>query len=139
MGSNGTFNDTECWCPCDDDYYFNGSLQTDQDLSRLVFALVNGLAIDKKTVSQTIRKKTSAKDDRPSAQGIGYVGVLVIISTFVTILLLDVQTLWTDFKRARLNIKKLFEESESTSVTYSRDGIPLETPPTDVINRPKIS
>ncbi|OWF36777.1 hypothetical protein KP79_PYT02880 [Mizuhopecten yessoensis] len=46
------------------------------DVTCIVKAVKKELTIDKQTLSSTIRKKTSANDDRLSAQTIGMVGVV---------------------------------------------------------------
>lgn len=45
--------------------------------------------VEKTTLSSFRRKKTSAKDDRPSAQVIGNVGIILLAVTGVLILILD--------------------------------------------------
>ncbi|OWF44191.1 C3 and PZP-like alpha-2-macroglobulin domain-containing protein 8 [Mizuhopecten yessoensis] len=49
------------------------------DVTCIVKAVKKELTIDKQTLSSTIRKKTSANDDRPSAQAIGMVGVVFLV------------------------------------------------------------
>ena len=44
--------------------------------------------------SSTRRKKESAQDSRPSAQGIGYLGIGSLAFIFGGILLLDLNVLW---------------------------------------------
>ncbi|XP_033755784.1 mucin-22-like [Pecten maximus] len=63
------------------------------DISCIVKAVKKELIIDKLTLSSTIRKKTSANDDRPSAQAIGMVGVVFLVSFALTVFVPDVVTL----------------------------------------------
>ncbi|XP_071173008.1 coadhesin-like [Mytilus edulis] len=49
----------------------------------------NNLAIDSKNISATIRKHISARDDRPSAASVGYVGVALLVVPLVMIILAD--------------------------------------------------
>ncbi|XP_070196633.1 uncharacterized protein [Littorina saxatilis] len=51
------------------------------------------LTVDKSGLSSTKRKVTSAPDYRPSAQGIGYVGLTFLVLSFGSILLLDLTSL----------------------------------------------
>jgi hypothetical protein len=56
------------------------------------------LAVNKTKLSSTIRKKTSAKDERPSAIGSGGVGIAIFVLVFGSLLLLDFSTLAHDVK-----------------------------------------
>lgn len=47
------------------------------------------LLLDKHHLSTTVRKLTSAPDYRPSARGIGYVGVLCLVMSFSVIVIMD--------------------------------------------------
>jgi hypothetical protein len=58
--------------------------------------IVRELSVDKSNLSRTIRKSKSAPDDRTSAKGIGYVGVIVLVVVIATIVGLDL----TDFAEA---------------------------------------
>ena len=72
------------------------------------------LTVDKTKVSATRRAKESAKDDRPSSQTMGILGLVMVVSTFVGIFLLDAPTLAfavkeliIDFKGSELEREKL--------------------------------
>ena len=56
------------------------------------------LSVDRSNLSSTTRKKTSAPDYRPSAQGLGAVGVIVIVAVISSIVALDLTTLIRDVK-----------------------------------------
>ena len=56
------------------------------------------LTVDKSNLSSTTRKKTSAPDYRPSAQGLGAVGVIVIVAVIASIVALDLTTIIRDVK-----------------------------------------
>ncbi|VDI47766.1 Hypothetical predicted protein [Mytilus galloprovincialis] len=49
----------------------------------------SNLTIDSKNISASIRKRISARDDRPSAASVGYVGVALLLIPFVMIIRLD--------------------------------------------------
>ena len=53
--------------------------------------LVKELTIDTGNTSAALRKKTSAEDNRPSAQGVGYMGAGMMGTVFGGLFLLDVQ------------------------------------------------
>ena len=54
--------------------------------------------MDKSNLSATTRKKTSAPDHRPSARGLGAVGIIVIVTVIVSIIALDLTILIRDVK-----------------------------------------
>ncbi|KAK3779970.1 hypothetical protein RRG08_041432, partial [Elysia crispata] len=47
------------------------------------------------TLSSTVRRKSSAEDERPSAQSVGYLGVMLMALTFSFIFALDISNVWT--------------------------------------------
>ncbi|XP_063442658.1 hemicentin-1-like [Mytilus trossulus] len=51
--------------------------------------LKSNLTIDSKNISASIRKRISARDDRPSAASVGYVGVALLLIPLVMIISLD--------------------------------------------------
>ncbi|XP_046328751.2 cell wall protein IFF7-like [Haliotis rufescens] len=51
--------------------------------------LIKALILEKHTLSSFRRKKTSAKDDRPSAKSIGSMGIVLTVLPFVVVVLLD--------------------------------------------------
>nr|KAG5707839.1 hypothetical protein BaRGS_015999 [Batillaria attramentaria] len=59
------------------------------------------LNVDKSELSATRRKKISIPDHRPSAQTVGYMGVIVIVGVVVGIFLLDVGALYRDVSQSR--------------------------------------
>ncbi|XP_067660448.1 uncharacterized protein [Haliotis asinina] len=80
-----------------------------ESLTQVVESIKKELTVDKDTVSQAIRKKTSAPDHRQSAVSMGYVGIAVISSLFVGIFVLDAGSLYRDllslFKTLKDNCK----------------------------------
>ncbi|ESO86969.1 hypothetical protein LOTGIDRAFT_166704 [Lottia gigantea] len=70
--------------------YIMRSLTVEELLEELT-RLQGNLTIDKQSLSATIRKKTSAVDNRPSAQSIGYVGVIILSTVFGLLILLDIR------------------------------------------------
>ncbi|KAL8615842.1 hypothetical protein ACOMHN_048550 [Nucella lapillus] len=107
MAANGTVNDTDCLCDCDDlEAPFNGSApSTHEEAEKAASQLVNELKLDKSNLSATTRRKKSAPDHRPSAQGIGVVGILVIVLVLGSVVALDFTMLVNDVKFA---ITRLF-------------------------------
>ncbi|CAG2233599.1 HMCN [Mytilus edulis] len=51
--------------------------------------LKSNLILDSKNISATIRKRISARDDRPSAAYVGYVGVVLLLIPLVILISLD--------------------------------------------------
>ena len=52
----------------------------------------NDIKMDKSKISAAIRKRTSAPDDRKSAEQIGTLGIVLIVGAFVMITLFDILT-----------------------------------------------
>ncbi|KAJ8309777.1 hypothetical protein KUTeg_011642 [Tegillarca granosa] len=57
------------------------------------------LAVDVRSLSSTIRKKTSASDSRPSAAGVGVLGVVLIVSLITSIVVSDLGRMYTGVKK----------------------------------------
>lgn len=64
------------------------------------------LAVNVSTLSATIRRLTSAEDKRPSATGIGYVGISIIAFLCGAIILMDSTILFRDLKILYNNLKQ---------------------------------
>ncbi|CAC5398760.1 HMCN [Mytilus coruscus] len=66
---------------------------TKDDLKEMMKEELNeiksNLTIDSKNISATIRKRISARDDRPSAASVGYVGVALLLIPLVMIIIAD--------------------------------------------------
>ena len=56
------------------------------------------LLIDKKHLSSTVRKLTSAHDDRPSSTTVGSVGVIIISLVVLSIVMADISKLFIFIK-----------------------------------------
>ena len=91
----------QTYCPC-----FNVTvLKTNEtvDIDRIVAELT----VDKKQLSAYTRKFTSAEDNRPSAQTLGSLGVIVIVIAVGSIIYLDSASLLQELGRLRHNYKYL--------------------------------
>ena len=77
-------------------------------IERIVQQLVKELSVDRKNTSSYRRRLISAKDDRPSAQGIGYIGVIILVSVIGSIVVMDLGTLKQDFIRMLGNVRKIW-------------------------------
>jgi hypothetical protein len=64
-----------------------------QTISQETEKLTSELTVDKKSLSTTRRKKVSARDNRPSAQACGVVGIVVMVSVAALIIIPDVASL----------------------------------------------
>ncbi|XP_076439632.1 uncharacterized protein LOC143279472 [Babylonia areolata] len=105
MAANASdFNETDCLCDCEDlEPLLNTSLKaptTMEEATEAASKLVTELELDRSNLSATTRKKNSAPDHRPSAQGLGVVGVLVIVFVIGSIVALDFTVLAGDLKYA---------------------------------------
>lgn len=85
-----------CRCPC--------ALSKNQS-SSVIASILEDLTIETKSISSYKRKHTSAPDERPSAQRLGYLGVTFLVLVFGEILLLDIPTLYRDMKTMISNLK----------------------------------
>lgn len=61
------------------------------------------LTMDKTTLSSTIRKVTSARDNRPSATNMGFMGISCLVITFGMIILLDCTAFFRVAEKAAKN------------------------------------
>lgn len=89
-------------CPCG----LGGGNLTNEMLQEKLTKLKTILTVDKTKTSSYIRKLTSAKDNRPSSQAIGAVGLVFIIITFGLIVLSDVVNFIQQFKSNHLKRRK---------------------------------
>ncbi|XP_005099537.1 mucin-5AC [Aplysia californica] len=77
----------QCPCLCLDP---NTDKRTETDLEEEKASLQTELMVDKKTLSSRRRGLTSAVDERPSAQSMGYVGGVVLLAVAFTLVVMDV-------------------------------------------------
>lgn len=59
-------------------------------IQKEIVEMKKNLTVPKKSLSSYIRAKTSAPDDRPSAQRIGSFGIAMLIASIFTIILMDI-------------------------------------------------
>ncbi|XP_069118935.1 uncharacterized protein [Argopecten irradians] len=83
-----TAGSTHCVCPT---RVIN---MTSAELLEAITALMEELKVDKRQTSMSIRRKTSVKDSRTSAQTIGAVGAVLLAVPFVLIIMADLSTLY---------------------------------------------
>ena len=73
-----------------------------------VLAIQKKLAVNVSELSATIRRLTSAEDNRPSAMSLGYLGISLIVGVFGTIFIIDATTLLRDIRKLVNNLKAGF-------------------------------
>ncbi|XP_052099839.1 hemicentin-1-like [Mytilus californianus] len=78
--------------------------------------LKGNLTVDNKNTSSAIRRRISARDDRPSAASFGYFGVVMLATPFVLMVCLDYNHLFPECIKWRIAIllKKVSSSSDST-------------------------
>lgn len=79
----------QCLCRCKTSHP-----QTLEELEDTVDELQANLAVDKANTSSNRRKRTSAKDARPSALYLGTLGIVMYVIVFAFLFLSDVISLW---------------------------------------------
>lgn len=67
-------------------------------MSSLLSSIVHDLTVSKDNISAVRRKKISMPDERRSAQTMGYIGVVVIVTVILGIVVLDFGALLKDIK-----------------------------------------
>ncbi|KAK3085432.1 hypothetical protein FSP39_003226 [Pinctada imbricata] len=70
------------------------------ELNSKLEEITNALKVEKSTLTSSINKKISADDPRPSAQGIGYIGALILVFVVGGIIALDAPVLFAEIKTA---------------------------------------
>ncbi|XP_060598566.1 uncharacterized protein LOC132752265 [Ruditapes philippinarum] len=98
---------TECVCPCG--WVNPPQNYTPEELAEIVEEIQEKLKVSKAELSSTIRKKSSAPDDRPSATAVGYVGLASIIFTLGAMALLDITTVFRDVRVMIKNLREYFQ------------------------------
>ena len=86
--------DAKCGCHCPAS--INTETLGSDSLISVLNSLVTELTVETELLSSTRRKKESAKDDRPSAQFVGYLGIALIATFFISIVALDIGALYND-------------------------------------------
>ncbi|XP_036364682.1 uncharacterized protein LOC118765931 isoform X2 [Octopus sinensis] len=93
-----------CSCACE---HATQQPPTKKELEILKDNLKKELAVDKKKLSKTIRAKTSAPDERRSAQGIGFIGVIFLSAVPIFIIIIDFPQLCAGMKTFCRNVSSL--------------------------------
>lgn len=95
-----------CTCPCSktvvDPKYQN---LTKEKIDRIVEEIKKELTVEKGNLSSSIRKKISAKDNRPSSTGIGSVGIVFFVIVFGGLILSDVSAIYQHLIILKNNIR----------------------------------
>ncbi|XP_048742476.1 uncharacterized protein LOC125655972 isoform X2 [Ostrea edulis] len=97
-----------CTCPCDRVHPVQNL--TTAELNKKIEELKQELVVNKRSLSSSVRKRTSAKDERPSATGVGIilgVGILIFVSALVIIP--DIPKLTLDLRKNSL-VEKVFKK-----------------------------
>jgi len=62
------------------------------------------LTVEATNTSKARRKKISVKDNRPSARGIGAIGIALLVIVFATVLIPDIPRLMIDIRQGFRNL-----------------------------------
>ncbi|KAK3091889.1 hypothetical protein FSP39_023472 [Pinctada imbricata] len=83
-----------CMCPCSKTAgRSNIANMSSSEQAAILNELAQELKTDTKTLSSTVRKKTSASDSRPSSQAFGAIGIIMLTVPFTFLILIDIPTL----------------------------------------------
>ncbi|XP_063415950.1 serine-rich adhesin for platelets-like [Mytilus trossulus] len=83
QGTDTTDGNT-CYCPCSND-----ALNTEEKIQQRLVDLRTSLRVEKRKLSSSVRKLNSATDDRTSVRYLGISGVIILITVFLFIIMLD--------------------------------------------------
>ncbi|XP_041369224.1 uncharacterized protein LOC121383330 [Gigantopelta aegis] len=119
----------DCECPCEPTVSINSS-KTLEEIHQEIQQLVSTLSVNKADVSATTRRKTSAKDHRPSAQSIGYVGIICLVASIGGIVILDLNVIYKDLRIAKSHLREIVNSSNQ-SVTRQVVTITADIPDGD--------
>lgn len=94
----GDFTTPECMCPCNRVRSYTVDLKDEEKIKQTIQEIKRSLKIEKNLTSSFLRKHNSAKDQRPSATGVGVVfGATVIVIIFCVVLFIDFVCFLTQF------------------------------------------
>ncbi|XP_063442750.1 uncharacterized protein LOC134723046 [Mytilus trossulus] len=96
--------DQSCRCICKSENV-NTTISVEEK-AEIAANISKELSVNKETLSSTIRSKTSAKDDRPSSASIGYIGVILLVTVFGGLIILDIPGFVTIVKLRFYDLKR---------------------------------
>ncbi|VDI16947.1 Hypothetical predicted protein [Mytilus galloprovincialis] len=83
----GATTEQSCRCICKTENV--NTTISKEEKAEIAANISKELSVNVETLSSTIRSKTSAKDDRPSSASIGYIGVILLVTVFGGLIILD--------------------------------------------------
>ncbi|XP_067655238.1 uncharacterized protein [Haliotis asinina] len=93
VATDEALDDAMCYCECSDPPPMWEPTISSLSLKQKIEQIVAALTIDSKNTSAAQRKLISVMDVRPSAQSIGYIGVVFLSIVFGSIIILDLNVL----------------------------------------------
>lgn len=83
----------DCLCACSS-VGSNAALNiTTEEVMEKLKDIINDIKVDAKTTSLAKNKLVSAKDGRPSAKAVGYLGIALVVSVGASIVIIDIDIL----------------------------------------------
>ena len=79
-----------------------------KEVQEAVLKLKEELVVDKSALLSTVRKLTSAKDDRPSSQAVGSLGIVLLSVLGLGMILADAPLIVRHLKKCLENIRTIF-------------------------------
>lgn len=84
---------------------------TTEELLEIIQELRAELLIHRNATNSYLRTKISAKDDRPSAKAMGFVGCIILIAAGIGVIFIDMVSLIRMFKELKRNICKVIQKT----------------------------
>ncbi|XP_062601632.1 uncharacterized protein LOC134263313 [Saccostrea cucullata] len=84
-----TYHNSECICSCPVTYDLNPKVNLTAEQEAEILEIKQNLTVEKSTLSSSVRRRTSAPDDRKSSQAMGFLGVCFLTFTFGLVVLAD--------------------------------------------------
>jgi len=119
--ATSTTTTSSCLCKCSDIGKLirnNAEAWANLTTAEKVQAITERLRVEKTQLTSTVRKKTSAQDNRAASQSVGYVAMAFVTVIFGSIVVIDALTL---LRYIRKKISKIMEVHNCVDVRFTKD------------------
>ncbi|XP_069142267.1 uncharacterized protein [Argopecten irradians] len=98
-------------CECMNCSTYTPTNYTTEELLEIIQELRAELLIHRNATNSYLRTKISAKDDRPSAKAMGFMGCIILIAAGIGVIFIDMVSLIRMFKELKRNICKVIQKT----------------------------